>query len=132
VRLNRSEEFKRKTVEVAAARGIEVRFSDIELVSYHEACKRKFQAQAQAHDILFIEFLPLSELIDSDFCGKMKTAFIAEGRQISLVPGAGIEPARCLQRGILSPVRLPIPPSRQRDPHYGRFGRFQQLFWPCA
>jgi len=28
------------------------------------------------------------------------------------VPGAGIEPARCRQRGILSPVRLPIPPSR--------------------
>jgi hypothetical protein len=27
-----------------------------------------------------------------------------------LVPGAGIEPARCRQRGILSPVRLPIPP----------------------
>jgi hypothetical protein len=32
-----------------------------------------------------------------------------------LVPGAGIEPARCLHRGILSPVRLPIPPSRQRE-----------------
>ena len=31
-----------------------------------------------------------------------------------LVPGAGIEPARCHHRGILSPVRLPIPPSRQR------------------
>lgn len=30
-----------------------------------------------------------------------------------LVPRAGIEPARCLQRGILSPVRLPIPPSRR-------------------
>lgn len=34
----------------------------------------------------------------------------------SLVPGAGIEPARCHHRGILSPVRLPIPPSRQRKP----------------
>src|SRR5450830_1849858 len=31
-----------------------------------------------------------------------------------LVPGAGIEPARCHHRGTLSPVRLPIPPSRQR------------------
>jgi hypothetical protein len=31
-----------------------------------------------------------------------------------LVPGAGIEPARCHHRGILSPVRLPIPPSRRR------------------
>lgn len=47
---------------------------------------------------------------------------------VLVVPGAGIEPARCFQRGILSPVRLPIPPSRQRDPHYGRFARFRQLF----
>lgn len=38
-----------------------------------------------------------------------------------MVPGAGIEPARCFQRGILSPVRLPIPPSRQRVRYYGRF-----------
>ena len=29
-----------------------------------------------------------------------------------MVPGARIELARCCQRGILSPVRLPIPPSR--------------------
>ena len=29
-----------------------------------------------------------------------------------VVPGGGIEPPRCRQRGILSPVRLPIPPSR--------------------
>jgi hypothetical protein len=35
-----------------------------------------------------------------------------------LVPRAGIEPARCHHRGILSPVRLPIPPSRQRSRHY--------------
>ena len=27
-----------------------------------------------------------------------------------MVPGAGIEPARLLRRGILSPLRLPIPP----------------------
>jgi hypothetical protein len=27
-----------------------------------------------------------------------------------LVPGAGIEPARCFHRGILSPLRLPISP----------------------
>ncbi len=33
---------------------------------------------------------------------------------LKMVPGAGIEPARCCQRGILSPVRLPIPPSRHR------------------
>ena len=31
-----------------------------------------------------------------------------------LVPGAGLEPARALKtRRILSPLRLPIPPSRQ-------------------
>jgi hypothetical protein len=30
-----------------------------------------------------------------------------------LVPEAGIEPARVLPRGILSPLRLPISPLRQ-------------------
>jgi hypothetical protein len=30
----------------------------------------------------------------------------------NLVPGEGIEPSWCRHRGILSPVRLPIPPSR--------------------
>jgi hypothetical protein len=42
-----------------------------------------------------------------------------------MVPGGGIEPPRCRQRGILSPVRLPIPPSRLRynyneDAHYNK------------
>jgi hypothetical protein len=32
---------------------------------------------------------------------------------IKLVPGAGIEPARPYERGILSPLRLPIPPPGQ-------------------
>ena len=27
-----------------------------------------------------------------------------------MVPGTGIEPVRCLHRGILSPLRLPISP----------------------
>ncbi len=27
-----------------------------------------------------------------------------------MVPGAGLEPARCYQRGILNPLCLPIPP----------------------
>jgi hypothetical protein len=31
-----------------------------------------------------------------------------------MVPGAGIEPARLLRRGILSPLRLPIPPPGHR------------------
>ncbi len=30
---------------------------------------------------------------------------------ISMVPAAGLEPARLLSRGILSPLCLPIPPS---------------------
>ena len=30
------------------------------------------------------------------------------------MPEAGLEPARMLLRGILSPLRLPIPPQRQR------------------
>ena len=33
-------------------------------------------------------------------------------RKGAVVPGAGIEPARHCWRGILSPVRLPVPPSR--------------------
>ncbi len=31
----------------------------------------------------------------------------------NLLPAAGLEPARCCHRGILSPLRLPIPPCRQ-------------------
>ena len=30
---------------------------------------------------------------------------------LMMVPGAGVEPARCFHRGILSPLRLPISPS---------------------
>ena len=36
---------------------------------------------------------------------KMRSGF-------SLVPLTGIEPVRCCHRGILSPLRLPIPPQR--------------------
>ena len=32
---------------------------------------------------------------------------------IILVPVTGLEPVRCCQRGILSPLRLPIPPHRR-------------------
>ncbi len=32
---------------------------------------------------------------------------------LSMVPGAGLEPAQCCHRGILSPLRLPISPSGQ-------------------
>ena len=37
---------------------------------------------------------------------------ICSHRQYSLVPGAGIEPARPEGHGILSPERLPVPPPR--------------------
>ena len=30
-----------------------------------------------------------------------------------MVPGAGLEPAQCFHRRILSPLRLPIPPPGQ-------------------
>ena len=32
-----------------------------------------------------------------------------------MVPGAGLEPARCYHRGILSPLRLPISPPGHRQ-----------------
>ncbi len=32
---------------------------------------------------------------------------------MKMVPGAGLEPARCYQRGILNPLCLPIPPPGQ-------------------
>ncbi len=32
-----------------------------------------------------------------------------------MVPGAGLEPARCYHRGILSPLRLPISPPGQGE-----------------
>ena len=34
-----------------------------------------------------------------------------------LVPLTGIEPVRCCQRGILSPLRLPVPPQRRMRNH---------------
>jgi hypothetical protein len=40
----------------------------------------------------------------------------------ALVPEAGIEPARVLPRGILSPVRLPISPLRQQGKRAGNYG----------
>ena len=33
-------------------------------------------------------------------------------RESVLVPKIGVEPIRCFHRGILSPLRLPIPPFR--------------------
>ncbi len=42
------------------------------------------------------------------------------GRYEKVVPGAGIEPARYRYRWILSPVRLPVPPSRQQGAAYAK------------
>ena len=39
-------------------------------------------------------------------------------RDVEVVPGAGVEPARPQGRGILSPLCLPIPPSGRRKPLY--------------
>ena len=35
-----------------------------------------------------------------------------------MVPLAGLEPARLLHRGILSPLRLPVPPQRHENENY--------------
>lgn len=43
-------------------------------------------------------------------CQMLEHRVITETR---VVPGVGIEPTQCCHRGILSPVRLPVPPSRQ-------------------
>ena len=43
-------------------------------------------------------------------CQILKRCVITE---TTVVPGVGIEPTQCCHRGILSPVRLPVPPSRQ-------------------
>jgi S-adenosylmethionine:tRNA ribosyltransferase-isomerase len=42
-----------------------------------------------------------------------KKAPVREPSFLSLVPGGGIEPPLCYQNWILSPARLPIPPSRR-------------------
>jgi hypothetical protein len=44
----------------------------------------------------------------------MKQQSARGGLYEKVVPGAGIEPARYRYRWILSPVRLPVPPSRQQ------------------
>ena len=40
------------------------------------------------------------------------------GSEICLVLMAGLEPARLLRRGILSPLRLPIPPHERHQRRY--------------
>src|SRR5438067_12768090 len=47
-----------------------------------------------------------------------------------MVPGVGIEPTWCRHRGILSPVRLPIPPSRRRAKNYTGSVRLSDFDYP--
>jgi hypothetical protein len=37
---------------------------------------------------------------------------MTENRMVVMVPGGGVEPPRAEARRILSPLRLPVPPSR--------------------
>jgi hypothetical protein len=41
-----------------------------------------------------------------------KTTQVYQNKQEILVPGGGVEPPRAEARRILSPLRLPVPPSR--------------------
>ena len=44
---------------------------------------------------------------------ELTTALLRDIKLKNLVPRTGVEPVQCCHRGILSPLRLPIPPSRQ-------------------
>jgi hypothetical protein len=46
-----------------------------------------------------------------------------------LVPKTGLEPVRCCHRGILSPVRLPIPPLRHNRTKKRNWRRHPDLNW---
>ena len=50
--------------------------------------------------------------IDTKIALQNGEPFLYQSLRFALVPEAGLEPARCCQPGILSPVRLPIPPFR--------------------
>lgn len=60
-----------------------------------------------------------------------KTAFPdCPENAVSVVPVAGLEPARCRQRWILSPLRLPIPSHRQVRMYYSHPNEKSQV--PCV
>ena len=75
-------------------------------------------ARAQAkHELsaMTISFMGESRRMDntrmkSELRLRLAYPTVAQGLVSEMVPGAGIEPARVLPRGILSPVRLPISP----------------------
>ena len=45
-----------------------------------------------------------------------------------LVPLTGLEPVRCRQRGILSPLCLPIPPQRRTTEFYNILSLMSSIF----
>ena len=45
-----------------------------------------------------------------------------------MVPGAGLEPARFVKRGILNPLCLPISPPGHRGYFYSKVGTLLKLF----
>jgi len=47
VKINGTDEFKKRAVEVAAERGISITFANKELSIYHEACKRQIQVERE-------------------------------------------------------------------------------------
>src|ERR1035438_7212823 len=49
-------------------------------------------------------------------------------RYLRLVPGGGVEPPRAEARRILSPLRLPVPPSR----HFVEVLDFTTCLWLCS
>ena len=52
------------------------------------------------------------KIMQSIYNGNINKKKIAKKLSYVLVPEAGLEPARCCHRWILSPVRLPIPSLR--------------------
>ena len=54
----------------------------------------------------------LSLNIEKRFSKFKLLLFVWPSKFITMVPGAGLEPARSCLRGILSPLCLPIPPPR--------------------
>ena len=57
-----------------------------------------------------------------------KNNSVFHGVAINLVPVIGVEPIRYRYRGILSPVRLPIPPHRQACIYYHCLGEKSSVF----
>ena len=70
------------------------------------------------------------------FLALFKTQYVKLNKSHKkMVPGGGLEPPQCHHRRILSPLRLPIPPSRHdfkqrhslnQAAHYARKNRFPQ------